>query len=166
MFWFDSLDFRYKIFIAGNHDYFFEKASQAEIEDLIPDGVTYLNDSGIEIEGIQFWGSPVQPWFFNWAFNRFRGLDILKHWDLIPDNTDILITHGPSAGKLDLTSRKEHVGCVDLMDAIERIKPLYHICGHIHEAYGEIKESETIYINCSVLNLHYQLENDPVLITF
>ena len=163
--WFDALDFQYKIFIAGNHDYFFEKTSQVEIENLIPNGVTYLNDSGIKIEGIQFWGSPVQPWFFDWAFNRYRGNDIQKHWDLIPDNTDILITHGPPAGKLDLTSSNEHVGCVDLFDAIERIKPRYHICGHIHEAYGEVKESDTTFINCSVLNLKYRLVNDPVIIT-
>jgi len=53
---------------------------------------------GTTIEDLKFWGSPVQPEFFNWAFNRERGEDICKHWDLIPDDTDILITHGPAFG--------------------------------------------------------------------
>ena len=113
--WFDALDFKYKIFIAGNHDYYFENELQITIEDLIPSDIIYLNDSGIEIEGHQFWGSPVQPWFYNWAFNRHRGSDIRKHWNLIPQETDILITHGPAFGKLDVTVRGEHVGCADLL---------------------------------------------------
>jgi hypothetical protein len=59
--------------------------------------VIYLNDSGVEIDGLKFWGSPVQPYFHNWAFNRI-GDDICKHWELIPLDTDILITHGPVKG--------------------------------------------------------------------
>lgn len=163
--WFDALDFKYKLFIAGNHDYYFEDEMQIVIEDLIPNGIIYLNDSGIEIEDLQFWGSPVQPWFYNWAFNRHRGSDILEHWNLIPQETDILITHGPAAGKLDVTTRGEHVGCADLLDTIERIKPKYHICGHIHEAYGLSIEPDTTYINCSILNEYYQMENCPIIVT-
>ena len=96
--WFSQQDFQYKIFIAGNHDFYFEETPVATIADLIPENVIYLNDSGVTIEGIHIWGSPVQPRFFNWAFNRDRGADIDQHWQLIPENTDILLTHGPPQG--------------------------------------------------------------------
>ena len=88
-------DFKYKIVIAGNHDFCFEddRADKAE-RLLIEREIIYLNDSGIEIEGFKIWGSPVQPEFFNWAFNRDRGYDITQHWKLIPDDTDILV-HQP-----------------------------------------------------------------------
>jgi predicted phosphodiesterase len=93
--WFSRQDFEHKIFIAGNHDFFFEKESPEKIAAMIPEGVTYLNDSGITIDGINFWGSPVQPRFFDWAFNRDRGAEIDRHWQLIPPDVDVLLTHGP-----------------------------------------------------------------------
>ncbi|HEX8516878.1 MAG TPA: metallophosphoesterase [Bacteroidia bacterium] len=93
--WFAELPFTYKIFIAGNHDFFFEESSEAEIENLIPSNVIYLCNNSVLINGIKIWGSPITPYFFNWAFNRHRGDDISKYWDLIPMDTDILITHGP-----------------------------------------------------------------------
>src|SRR4051812_10429964 len=65
--------FRHKIFIAGNHDFFFEEEAPDRIRDLLPPGVTYLCDSGIEIAGVRFWGSPITPWFHGWAFGRSRG---------------------------------------------------------------------------------------------
>src|SRR5690606_12635911 len=79
--WFESQRHQHKIFIPGNHDFFFEVESLSEINSLIPEGVTYLNDSGVEIGGVRIWGSPITPWFNNWAFNRLRGEDIVKHWE-------------------------------------------------------------------------------------
>jgi len=162
--WFGSLDYKYKIFIAGNHDFYFEKHSQATILKEIPDNLIYLNDSGVEIEGLKIWGSPIQPWFYDWAFNRHRGDAIKKHWNLIPRNTDILITHGPAYGVLDKTIRGMPVGCEELRKSIDTIKPKVFICGHIHEAYGVEEISETKFINASVLDEHYRLVNSPVLI--
>lgn len=164
--WFSKTDFTYKILIAGNHDFYFEKISHnAEVlEELIPANVIYLNDTGIEIEGINIWGSPIQPWFYNWAFNRYRGEDIKRHWNKIPQNTNILITHGPAYGVLDKTTRNESVGCEDLLEKIEEVKPKLHICGHIHEAYGRTKQSDTEFINASVLDENYNLRNQPVVI--
>jgi Icc-related predicted phosphoesterase len=165
--WFSSLPFKYKIFIAGNHDFYFEKKGISELqEELDENNIIYLNDSSIEVEGIKFWGSPVQPWFYNWAFNRQRGEDIKKHWDLIPDDIDILITHGPPKGILDITQNGDNVGCEDLFQAIERVKPKYNLFGHIHEAYGiyDTIYSDTIFINASVLNENYQLVNKPIII--
>lgn len=161
--WFAEQDFEYKIFIAGNHDFYFENANESEIKAIIPDNVIYLNDSGITLEGIHIWGSPVQPWFFDWAFNRQRGPEIDEHWQLIPDDTDILITHGPPHGILDLTARNDKAGCADLLKKTEMVQPKFHIFGHIHEAYGVEKVKETTFINASVLNLKYELVNAPVV---
>lgn len=164
--WFSVQKFSYKIFIAGNHDFFLEQAGQTEIEKLIPEGVTYLNDSGITINGIKIWGSPVTPWFHNWAFNRHRGKAINKHWELIPGDTHILITHGPVFGFLDQVINEQHVGCQDLLRHVLTIKPKVHLFGHIHESYGSIRRSGIHFINASLLNEHYEMTNRPISFDF
>lgn len=161
--WFDIQDYSHKIFIAGNHDFFLEKAKPNEIQNLIPKNIIYLNDSGISIRGIKIWGSPITPWFYNWAFNRHRGEEIQKHWKLIPANTDVLITHGPVLGIHDMVINGEHVGCRDLLQKVKEIKPTVHICGHIHEGFGVIQKSGTKFINACVLNESYELVNNPVV---
>ena len=160
--WFSSLDYTYKIFIAGNHDFFFEEAPKEEIEAMIPDNLIYLNDSGVEIEGIKIWGSPIQPWFHDWAFNRKRGPEIQKHWDLIPADSDIVITHGPAFGIHDRLISGMPVGCEDLLPTLQRIAPKVHLCGHIHEAYGERQVGETLFLNASILNVRYEIANAPI----
>lgn len=158
--WFAKQDFQYKIFIAGNHDFFFEQNREEEIAQIIPENVIYLNDSGVEIEGINIWGSPIQPWFFDWAFNRQRGGEIKKYWDLIPENTNILITHGPVYGILDKTTTQLNVGCEDLLTKIKTLSELkLHVSGHIHEGYGIVQESNITFINASVLDVNYRLVN-------
>ncbi len=161
--WFANQPHTHKIFIAGNHDFFFERAPKELIESLIPENVVYLNDSGVTIEGVHFWGSPVQPWFYDWAFNRQRGVEILKHWELIPSETDVLITHGPPNGILDKTARGVKAGCVDLFKIIRRVRPKLFVCGHIHEAYGTEISMGTTFVNASVLDLSYKLVNKPIV---
>lgn len=161
--WFEKQKFAYKIFIAGNHDFYFEKAKPAEISQLIPETIIYLNDSGVELNGIRIWGSPITPYFFNWAFNRKRGDEIRKHWELIPPKTDLLLTHGPVYGFLDQLVNEQHAGCQDLLRVVLTLKPRVHICGHIHESYGIIIRSGIKFINASVVNEHYELVNHPVV---
>jgi Icc-related predicted phosphoesterase len=163
MAWFSKLNYRYKIFIAGNHDFFFETKNAAILQKHIPPNVIYLNDSGAEIEGLKLWGSPITPWFYNWAFNKPRGQSIKKHWDLIPADTDILITHGPPYGILDITIENRHTGCKDLLKTVEAIKPKAHVFGHIHESYGLKRKGETLFINACILNESYELLHKPVL---
>ena len=160
--WFSQQSFDYKIFIAGNHDFYFEQEQKATIESVIPKNIIYLKDSGIEISGIKIWGSPVTPWFYNWAFNRYRGSAINEHWKLIPAETDVLITHGPAFGILDMVINGHPVGCKDLLCKIKEINPKVHVCGHVHEAYGCIKKENTTFINASVLNESYELVNAPI----
>lgn len=164
--WFSNLPHQHKIFIAGNHDFFFERETENYIKKIIPENVIYLNDSGCTINNINIYGSPITPEFMDWAFNRKRGADIQKHWKLIPKDTDILITHGPPFGKLDANANNYRTGCEDLLKTVSTIKPKYHIFGHIHEAYGMTYNEDTTFINASILDEHYRIKNAPVLFEF
>jgi Icc-related predicted phosphoesterase len=156
-------DFTHKIVIAGNHDWCFEDKRRKTAESILAaKGILYLNDTGVEIDGVKFWGSPVQPEFMNWAFNRQRGADIRYHWDKIPNDTDVLITHGPARGILDRCDNGFAAGCDDLLQAIQRVKPKIHACGHIHEAYGALEVGETIFINACILDERYRVKNPPI----
>ncbi len=158
--------FQKTIIIAGNHDFIAEaepELTKSAIEDT---GAVYLNDSGYSFGGFNFWGSPIQPWFHDWAYNRQRGDEIRHHWDLIPENTDVLITHGPPYGILDriYSGEKPHVGCEELLIAVRRVKPRIHAFGHIHEAYGQEKHGETLFVNAAVLNERYLPQNPPIVV--
>jgi Icc-related predicted phosphoesterase len=126
----------------------------------------YLCDSGVEIDGVKFWGSPVSPRFFDLAFNRSRGTKIRKHWQLIPPDTDVLITHTPPFGILDQNERGSHTGCEDLLEVVLRIKPRYHLFGHIHEAYGTQATAHTTFINGSIVDATDKIANKPIIIEY
>ncbi len=156
-----TLPHPHKVLIAGNHDFAFERTPEAARR-LITNAI-YLQDEEVLIEGIRIYGSPWQPWFFNWAFNLQRGEEIRAKWDLIPDQVDILVTHGPAYGHGDRVERGELVGCRDLLEVIEeRVRPKYHIFGHIHEAYGMTSNGTTTFLNVSSCNLAYQPIQPPV----
>jgi len=118
---------------------------------LLERGVYYLENESVEIEGIKIWGSPAVPNFVG-VFNYARGSEIRGIWDMIPLHTQILITHGPPAGILDKTSRGFEAGCTDLKEIVENIQPMYHVFGHIHEAYGTLKSGLTTYVNVSFVS--------------
>lgn len=166
--WFEAQKVAHKIFVAGNHDRILESNpgfAGGLIREFCPSAI-YLQDQGIEIGGFKFWGSPVQPAFFNWAFNRNRGSDIRRHWDMIPDDTDVLITHGPPVGLLDKTQEGDTVGCRDLYEAVLKVKPYVHVFGHIHYSYGAAKlvhdnGDKTRMFNCSFVGEDYKPQNHP-----
>ncbi|MEI6873153.1 MAG: UvrD-helicase domain-containing protein, partial [Verrucomicrobiota bacterium] len=85
--------------------------SASQLIESVASTIARLLNSGVTIEGLKIWGSPYSPRFFDWAFNCDRGEDIAQHWRLIPDDTDILITHGPPAGILDRTIQGDVTGC-------------------------------------------------------
>ncbi|MCL7421771.1 MAG: hypothetical protein M8364_12785 [Methylobacter sp.] len=124
----------------------------------------YLEDSGIEIDGVKFWGSPWQPFFCNWAFNLPRGPKLAAVWAKIPEDIDVLITHTPPYGILDKIDDGESVGCEDLSEALKRVKPKIHVFGHIHESYGVLEQDGTIYVNASLNNGYYHLVNAPIVV--
>jgi len=167
--WYKKMPVKHKLFIAGNHDFYWEQHSKEEKEELLKDtDLIYLEDSNVVIEGLKIHGSPITPYFHNWAFNRFPE-DIEKHWDLIPSDTDILVTHGPPFGFLDLVNNvynnNKRCGCPYLVKQIfERIKPKIHAFGHIHSGFGVVEKDGIKFINSAVLNDDYQLVNDPITI--
>ena len=166
--WFDGIKgYEHKIFIAGNHDFGFQD-NPKECAKLLQDypTVTYLEDSSVIVDGIKIYGSPWQPWFHNWAFNVNRGWDIAQKWEKIPQDIDILITHGPSLGILDITNVSERVGCEDLYKRVMEINPKVHACGHIHSSYGMKEIDGMTFINASNLGEDYLYQNDPITLDF
>jgi Icc-related predicted phosphoesterase len=168
--WFKSLPHKHKICVAGNHDFCFENLNHKDAVKLMEDaGVIYLQDSGIQIEELNIWGSPITPFFFDWAFNRQRGKDIKVHWDKIPDNTNVLITHGPPYMIRDEAPRgvvsHENVGCVDLLNRIGDLDHLVlHVFGHIHHGYGVTKHDRCSFVNASSCTESYSPINPPIVI--
>ena len=152
---------RHKIVIAGNHDACFESSPQ-EARELIKHAV-YLQDAGIEIDGVTFWGTPWQPWFMDMAFNVPSNIDRRARWNLIPSDTQVLITHTPPRSILDMTSLGENVGCEELALTVENLRPRLHVFGHIHEAYGIRAVGETTYINACNCSLGYQPIQPPMV---
>lgn len=171
--WFNGLDnYTHKIFIAGNHDWGFQDSPEMcqELLDFY-DKVTYLQDD-LEVIGedyntaVKVWGSPWQPEFFNWAFNLPRmGEELKEKWDMIPMNTDILITHGPPSGHLDkVVGNPMNLGCELLTERVNVVKPKIHVFGHIHSGYGYKFDGDTHYFNAAVLGERYTFENKPMTV--
>lgn len=160
--WLATLPHQHKVMIAGNHDFLFEQAPKLA-QSLITKAV-YLEDSFVEIENLKIWGSPMSPWYHNWAFNRKRGKEIRKYWDLIPEDIDILMTHGPPYGILDKTIHNEQVGCKELLEVVTKIRPKIHLFGHIHEHYGVVENNHTKFINASMLDIKYRNINEAVVL--
>ena len=169
--WFNNVEnYGHKIFIAGNHDWGFQNNVE-KIMEIVNSykTVTYIQDETVSVgddkKMVNVYGSPWQPEFYNWAFNLPKnGNELAEKWDAIPDNTDILITHGPAFGVLDTVAGKmwDNLGCQLLTDKIKTIKPKIHLCGHIHSGYGYFFDGDTHFLNASVLNEAYQYTNEPL----
>ena len=163
--WYKELEFETKILIGGNHDFFAAEQSE-KFKDLLPKEIIYLNDSGTSINGIKIWGSPVQPDLIGWAFGKQRGNEMKIHWDLIPEDIEILITHTPPFGILDKPRSGKSIGCEELSKRLEKLKVKYHIFGHVHASYGEEKNGITKSINASNINSSKGLVNKPIVFEF
>jgi predicted phosphodiesterase len=164
--WFGALPHPHKLLVTGNHDWIFERRPTVA-EGLIPTGVTYLRDAGVSIAGINFWGSPWQPWFYDWAFNLHRGAEIATKWALIPIDVHVLITHGPPHGILDdvVMPAGKHQGCEALRERLGSLPALrLHAFGHIHEAYGMLSEGACRFVNASICDFHHAPVNAPVVV--
>jgi Icc-related predicted phosphoesterase len=146
--WLRSLPHKHKVVICGNHDFLFERDQYLGRHALGPD-ITYLQDSGATVAGLKFYGSPWTPRFFDWAFNADD--EIGRHWFKIPEGIDVLITHGPPFGILDMTQRGVAAGCPQLARRILEVRPRLHVFGHIHESHGEAIRDDgwTTYVNAS-----------------
>lgn len=158
--WLSKQKAKHKIAIAGNHDTSIE-AGMFKKDIFEEHGITYLENEEVIIDGIKFYGSPATPIFGDLAFMYDE--DILQAtWNMIPPDTDVLITHGPPKGILDTVDQRgyeEHPGCPNLLKRIEEIKPKYHMFGHIHNNGNIINaavlfKKHTAFSNGSVVTDH------------
>jgi len=175
--WYGNLNQKYKILIAGNHDWGFEKDILKHKRICEDNGIVYLQDSSITIENLNIHGSPQTPEFCDWAFNCYRSnsekVRMMVHykknypvidqfWNDIPFDTDILITHGPVYNILDECFGK-NVGCEELERRVNELDIKAHICGHIHHSYGHVLKNSTHYFNAAQVNDGLAIINDPIL---
>jgi Icc-related predicted phosphoesterase len=201
--WLRKIPAKRIVWIAGNHDKALDKhlmlntlvdpitklLRQQQYNDVqsllkaLPKHIHYLNNSGVTINGINFWGSPVSPIFgVDWAFNKIRGDNINSIWAKIPKNTNILLTHTPPFGILDYvpnrqktyTNEPNNVGCKDLLNRIKYFLPKLKICtfGHIHSNYGIKKElvsntRHVTFINGCMLDNRYNfITKQPITVDY
>lgn len=151
--WFSNQKAKYKIFICGNHELFFEKLSkEKQIKSYLKqffNDIIYLEDEYVVIEGIKIHGSPWVPTYGDWAFMKID-YSLKDKYDLIDKNTDILITHGPAFGCLDNIFKGYgggHVGSKELEIILKELNIKYHLFGHIHEETGIENNDKYISIN-------------------
>jgi len=145
--WLGSQPHSHKIFIGGNHDdvlLAFDKKS-------LPEGVHYLENEEIVIDGIKFWGSPNTVEFFGMAFEEPEE-KLEEIYKGIPEDVDVLITHVPPKGVLDLSSRGKSCGSMSLANRLEEISPKVHVFGHTHYSYGSMIHNDTECFNASFQN--------------
>lgn len=190
--WFNGIDnYANKIFIAGNHDMSFDSEQLlvnklkhfdgvSDSDEFVSIGkpqwlevlltsdlnqnVFYLENSFVMLDDIKIWGSPITPTFgYGWGFNVNRGYDINQIWNRIPNDTDIVITHGPIHSYCDRTDRGGlNVGCEQLYHRLNEVQPQLHFSGHIHEAYGYRATDWGYAFNGCNCDLSYLVNNKPM----
>jgi Icc-related predicted phosphoesterase len=181
------------VVVPGNHELDFETHvnvydSYEWLTDHCP-RVHVLIDRTIEIEGVKIHGSPATPYFCDWAWNRMPSEfsseqyvgqgktktipSIKPHWDMIPEGTNILITHGPPYDILDRTTfadgtmRPEPLGCPLLLKRIQEVKPALHFFGHIHYPGGtQVHKDGTSFYNAAICDEHYYPGNPLTIVDY
>lgn len=169
--WLATVPCKHKIIVAGNHDGYISRAGKKKTQEVLSNGI-YLENSGVEIEGIKFWGSPYTPIFLKWYF-MLPSMLLRELWEQIPKDTNILITHGPPFSIFDEIYKangdfSKNAGCWNLHDVVFNKLPKlkYHLFGHIHSGYGVKKINNITFCNCSVMDKDYNLSNEPIVIDY
>lgn len=200
--WFKEQPSKIKIWTPGNHDICMDKewlqkewdndilkllAKQAyeDSQEILTkySSIKLLINKDYVYEGVKFYGSPYTPSFHrrNWVFNRDRGEEIAKEWAKIPSDTNVLITHGPPYGVLDVIpesfkefhSEDTRRGCEDLIKVIKNrlVNLKLHCFGHIHDGptgiirYAVSNTRWVTFSNGSVISNYYNLigKNPPII---
>jgi Icc-related predicted phosphoesterase len=152
---------------------------RGKIEYLCDSGTTFRHwpllekDSVGELKvlDLKIWGSPWTKTFPGInpkckAFTVDTEEELAGKFSLIPDDTDILITHGPPYGILDRCPN-ENVGSKSLLNSIEKVMPEMVLFGHIHEQGGKyVQEEGVLYINGSIVDERYRNVNTARTVVF
>ncbi len=159
--WFAEVPAKRVVCIGGNHDFLLH---HREFRFAHAD---YLCDQSLNIDGITIYGAPWCPDLSGFAF-YLSDEDLQRKWEAIPSGIDILVTHTPPQGILDLPfSSLIHVGCPHLRAELPRIGPRLHVFGHIHASHGEFTENVTKFINASVVaGPEFKITHAPVVYQF
>ncbi|CCD65658.1 UPF0046 protein C25E10.12 [Caenorhabditis elegans] len=175
-----SLPHKHKIVIAGNHELGFEdgeEMSERQLAGLNMLGInkayellsncTYLCDKSYEAYGLKIYGA---PWHSmpGYSFFRQRGQKILHKWNQIPAKIDVLMTHTPPLGHGDFNAWDKMdgilCGCAELLNTVEqRVKPKYHVFGHVHQKHGVTTNGETTFINAALCDHKLRSAYDPII---
>jgi len=161
--WYRDVPVKHKIYVAGNHDTSIER-NRVTPGDFAKDGIIYLENAATTINGVKFWGSPHTPQFGDWSFMKSRET-INRVWEHIPEDTDVLIVHGPPKGVRDLShdklGRLEFCGDGSLMKKCFKMKDQlkYVMFGHIHDSPGcenqgvsHYSKTPTVFSNAACVN--------------
>lgn len=160
--WFGKLNYTHKLFVAGNHDWLFEKNPSLAKQLCKEHNVIWLNSEEIIINNIKFYGESSQPDFCSWAFNK-PSHELLHSYANIPDDVNVLITHCPPKGIRDFLYNGSTVGSSELNIHLPRLKELKaHLFGHIHAAYGVSLIDGVQYSNAALCNEQYWSVNKPI----
>ncbi|TKR60343.1 hypothetical protein L596_027601 [Steinernema carpocapsae] len=169
-----KLPHKYKIVIAGNHELGFEDDEDESLRlpkyqnrgtprgyELLTNCI-YLQDNFAEVYGVKVYGSSWHP-MAGYSFSRRRGRELLDKWNMIPKGVHVLLTHTPPLGHNDVYQGLHH-GCAELVNTVEkRVKPKFHIFGHIHEKHGVTSNNETFFVNASICSHALDCINDAIL---
>jgi Icc-related predicted phosphoesterase len=161
--WYKNVPIKHKIFVAGNHSIAIERRliTPGHFSEA---GIIYLENAATIIDGVKFWGSPYTPTFGEWAFMKKRET-IGRVWEHIPEDTDVLIVHGPPKGVRDLShdrdGKLEFCGDGSLMKKCFKMKDTLKLMlfGHIHDSPGcdnqgvsHYSKTNTIFSNAACVD--------------
>ena len=157
--WLGELPHRYKIVVPGNHEFFLEADPTKRS---LLSNATVLVDESVEVMGLKIWGSPVTP-LYGGAYGLSSAADRTALYSNVPDDVDIMVTHGPPYGILDRSpGESAHQGCRQLLEVVRRIVPKLHVFGHIHGAYGTQNHLNTLFVNAALLGPDGDLAAHPL----
>ncbi len=156
--WFGEQDFDLILCVGGNHDFELEKRSTYAHSPF--KNAVYLEGSAFDFDGIRFFGAPWIPELSGQAY-YVDDYALPGKWAEIPSDVDVLITHTPPGGILDVSSRGLELGCPHLLSAIERTKPTVHCFGHVHASSGTHTNDTTTFVNAALVNSRYELHHPP-----
>lgn len=174
--WLNDLPYERKIFCNGNHEV--QIAKMGIMKQLVRENcnksVVYLENEAYEYKGLKFWGSPYSLEFFpeHWGY-QLKRQHAKALWDMIPEDTDILLTHSPPKGIMDGVKpfgiyTEDHAGCNFLLEQTRKINPYLHVFGHIHRWFGTVQRAnpayKTLYVNASMCDDSYKITRKPIVI--
>ncbi|KAI6229779.1 UPF0046 protein C25E10.12 [Aphelenchoides fujianensis] len=175
-----TLPHKVKLVIAGNHELGFEDGEEMTVQQLaglnmlginkgyeLLTNCVYLCDRQIEVFGLKVYGSPWHP-MPGYSFYRARGAALLQKWNNIPNKLDVLITHTPPLGHGDYNKWTKCdgvlAGCAELLNTVEyRVKPKYHVFGHIHDRHGATTNGKTKFVNASICDHKLNTIYPPII---